>query len=155
MRRQFNFFTILQFDFDWFNSGLLCVWFLLCQFQLDDFMFESINFDFLLLNNFMLVFILWLPVRYALWLVLVYCVDVFETEIEGWCFSMISRFLEGILTEYKDMKCSLDSKLQIGYICSIRIRSRNWDIVEKPLQPIEPLCTLFSGKPAVNFTRKL
>ena len=28
------------------------------------------------------------------------------------------------------MKSSLDSKLQIGYICSIRILSRNWDIVE-------------------------
>ena len=38
---------------------------------------------------------------------------------------MISRFLEVILMEHIDMKSSLESKLQIGYICSIRIRSRN------------------------------
>ena len=46
-------------------------------------------------------------------------------------FSMISRFLEGILMEHIDMKSTLDSKLQIDYICSIRIRTRNQDIVEK------------------------
>ena len=32
------------------------------------------------------------------------------------------------------MKCSLDSKLQIDNICSIRIPSRNRDIIEKPVQ---------------------
>ena len=47
---------------------------------------------------------------------------------------MILRFLEGIIVEHIDMKSSLDSKLQIGYIRSIRICSRNEDIVEKPRQ---------------------
>ena len=45
---------------------------------------------------------------------------------------MISRFLEVILTENIDTKSSLVSKLQIEYICSIRICSRNRDIIEKP-----------------------
>ena len=49
---------------------------------------------------------------------------------------MISRFLEGILMEYIDMKCSLDSKLQIFSSCSIGIPSRNREIVEKPVQLI-------------------
>ena len=44
-------------------------------------------------------------------------------------FSMISRCLERVLTEHKGMKISLDSQLQIGCICFIRIRSRNWNIV--------------------------
>ena len=47
---------------------------------------------------------------------------------------MISRFLEGILMEYIDMKCSLDSKLQIDYTCSVKTPSRNRDIIEKPMQ---------------------
>ena len=51
-------------------------------------------------------------------------------------FSMISRFLERIPMEHIDMKSSLESKLRIGCICSIRILSRNWDIVKKPLQLI-------------------
>ena len=51
-------------------------------------------------------------------------------------FLEISLFLEGILMEHKDKKSSLDFKLQIGCICSIRIRSRNRDIIEKPLQLI-------------------
>ena len=38
--------------------------------------------------------------------------------------------------EHIDMKSSLDSKLQIGYICSIGIPSRNRDIIEKPVQLI-------------------
>ena len=38
--------------------------------------------------------------------------------------------------EHIDMKCSLDSKLQIDFICSIRIPSRNRDIIEKPVQLI-------------------
>ena len=33
------------------------------------------------------------------------------------------------------MKNSLDSKLQIYFISSIRIRSRKYDIFEKPQQP--------------------
>ena len=48
----------------------------------------------------------------------------------------ISRFLKRILLEYIDMKSSLDSELQICYICSIRIVSKNRDIIEKPLQLI-------------------
>ena len=39
-------------------------------------------------------------------------------------FSKIFCFIERILTEYIDMKNSLDSQLQIYSICSIRIRSR-------------------------------
>ena len=124
---------ILQFDFDWFNSGLLCVWFLLCQFQLDDFMFESINFYFLLLNYFMLVFILWLPVRYALWLVLVYCVDVFEAEIESFSFSTITRFLERILMKHIHSKFRQESKLFFFSVCSVRIHSGNRDILTPSL----------------------
>ena len=41
--------------------------------------------------------------------------------------------------EHKGMKTSLDSKLKIYSICSIRIRPRKWDIVEKPLQIISNL----------------
>ena len=39
-------------------------------------------------------------------------------------FSKISHFLERILMEHIDMKNSLDSKLQVYSMCSIRIRSR-------------------------------
>ena len=46
---------------------------------------------------------------------------------------MISR-KEEIPMEHIEMKCSLYSELQIGYICSSIICSRNRDIVEKPLQ---------------------
>ena len=34
--------------------------------------------------------------------------------------------------EHTDMKISLESKLQISSICSLRIRSRKLDIFEKP-----------------------
>ena len=46
-------------------------------------------------------------------------------------FSNLSPFLEGILIEHKGIKVSSDSKLQTYSICSIRIRSRSWDIDEK------------------------
>ena len=46
-------------------------------------------------------------------------------------FAITSEMLK-ILMEHIEMKKSLDSKLQIYSICSIRIRSRNWDIFEKP-----------------------
>ena len=42
--------------------------------------------------------------------------------------------------EHTDIKISLDSKLQIGYKCSIRTRSRNWDMVEKLMQLILNPC---------------
>ena len=42
--------------------------------------------------------------------------------------SKISHFLDGILIEHIDTKSSVDSKLQIYSICSIRIRSRKRDI---------------------------
>ena len=47
-------------------------------------------------------------------------------KAEKVCFtnSTISRFLVRILMEHIDIKNSLDSKLQIYSICSIRIRSR-------------------------------
>ena len=37
--------------------------------------------------------------------------------------------------EHIDMKNCLDSKLQICSLCFSKIRSRNLDILEKPLQP--------------------
>ena len=51
---------------------------------------------------------------------------------EKFDFSTISHFLEWILMEYIGMKPSLDFRLQIYSIHSIRIRSRNKDILEKP-----------------------
>ena len=48
---------------------------------------------------------------------------------------MISQFLERILMEHIDIKSWSGSKLQIGYVCSIRIRSSNQDMIEKPVQP--------------------
>ena len=39
--------------------------------------------------------------------------------------------------EHIDMKSSFESKLQIGYICSIRVPSRKRDIIKKPVQLIE------------------
>ena len=42
----------------------------------------------------------------------------------------ITRFLERIRMEYIDMKYSLHSKLKVCSICSFRIRSRNWGIIE-------------------------
>ena len=50
----------------------------------------------------------------------------------GCTFSAISRFLERILMEHIESKNSVESKLQINSICSIRIQSRNQDIVKKP-----------------------
>ena len=46
-------------------------------------------------------------------------------------FWMISFFLEGILIEHEGIKNSSESKLLIGYICSIEILSRNWVIIQK------------------------
>ena len=46
--------------------------------------------------------------------------------------------------EHIDMKCSLDYKLQIGYICSIRISYRNQDIIEKPMQLVWNPCENFN-----------
>ena len=46
-------------------------------------------------------------------------------------FSMICQFLERILMEHIDIKSRSGSKLQIGYVCSIRIRSRIWDKFNK------------------------
>ena len=43
-------------------------------------------------------------------------------------------FLERILMEHIGTKISLDSKLQNYSICSTRIRSRKWNIFEKPKQ---------------------
>ena len=54
-------------------------------------------------------------------------------------FSTISHFLERILMEHIDLKKSLDSKLQIYSICFTRIRSRSWDVVEKPRQHVSNL----------------
>ena len=47
-------------------------------------------------------------------------------------FLTISLFLEWILTEDIERICSCEFKLHFRFICSIRIRSRNRDIVEKP-----------------------
>jgi len=58
----------------------------------------------------------------------------FEISCSG--FSRISQLLERVLMEHIDIKVRPDSKLQIGSICSIRIRSGSWDTVEKPLQII-------------------
>ena len=63
---------------------------------------------------------------------------------------MISRFIEVILIEHIDTKGSLDSKLQIDYICSIRIRSRNKDIVEKLLQLILNPCEIEKTRQVQN-----
>ena len=43
----------------------------------------------------------------------------------------ISQVLERILMEHIESKNSLESKLQINSICSIRIFSRNGDIFDK------------------------
>ena len=50
----------------------------------------------------------------------------------GWKLvaAWLSPFLELILMEHIDIKHSLESKLQIGFICFIRIRSINRDISE-------------------------
>ena len=52
------------------------------------------------------------------------------------CFKKIFRFLEWILTEHIENKNSLESKLQMDSFCSVRIRSRIWNIFKKPLQLI-------------------
>ena len=67
----------------------------------------------------------------------------------------ISQFLERILMEHKDINYSLDSKLQIVSICSIRIRSRKLDMVEKPEQLIFNPSVLndasyLAGKPLIS-----
>ena len=53
-------------------------------------------------------------------------------ELSCCVFSKISHFLEGILMEHIDMKNRLDSKLHVSSMFSIRIRSRKWDIFDKP-----------------------
>ena len=40
----------------------------------------------------MCIFVLWLPVGFAFWFIVVYCVDVFETKVEKWFNDDISRF---------------------------------------------------------------
>ena len=79
-------------------------------------------------------------------------------KAEKVCFtySTISRFLDWILMEHIDMKCSLDSKLQIYSICSIIISFRNPDIFGNinPFQTSSsPVWTLSSPKtlPKTNF----
>ena len=62
-------------------------------------------------------------------------------------YSKISHFLERILMEHKDMKNSLDSKLQVCCICFIQICSRKRDIFEKPLQHNSKQCIIFSHNP--------
>ena len=53
-------------------------------------------------------------------------------------FSKIFQFLDRILMQYKESCsleiCSLESELTFMSICSFGIRSRNWDVFEKPLQ---------------------
>ena len=44
-----------------------------------------------------------------------------------------SGFLERILMEHIELICSLESKLTLMSICSIRIRSRKRDIIQKPI----------------------
>ena len=58
---------------------------------------------------------------------------LFTYGLETCCsgFSKITLFLELFLMEHISIKNSLDSKLQIYSICSIRKRSRNRAIVEK------------------------
>ena len=57
-------------------------------------------------------------------------------EISYSGFSTISRCIERILMEHIELICSLESRLTFFSTCSIRIRSRNEDIVEKPVQLI-------------------
>ena len=56
-----------------------------------------------------------------------------KDELELCCsgFLNLTLFLERILIEHIDIKISLDSRPQIYFICSIRIRSRKWDTFEK------------------------
>ena len=49
------------------------------------------------------------------------------------CFLKYLNFLELILMEHIGMKNRSGYKLQVYSICSIKIGSRNQDIVEKPL----------------------
>ena len=46
----------------------------------------------------------------------------------------ITHFLEQILMENIELVCSLGFELTLISICSIRNRSRKWDVFEKPLQ---------------------
>ena len=47
-----------------------------------------------------------------------------KSDLEDQVNSKITHFLEGILMEHIDIKISLDSKLQVYTICSVRIQSR-------------------------------
>ena len=58
----------------------------------------------------------------------------FKLELCRSGFSTISQFLERILMEIIGTKNSLDFKLYIECVCSIRIRSRKRDIFGKPQQ---------------------
>ena len=74
-------------------------------------------------------------------------------------FSKISWFVEGILIEHIDTKAGSDSKLQIFFICSIRISPRKWVIVEKPQQhnfkqSLGCIGTLTSDRKRIKQTRK-
>ena len=46
----------------------------------------------------------------------------------------ISYFLERFRMEHIELNCSFDSKVFFLSLCSIRIRSRKWDIFKKPQQ---------------------
>ena len=56
-------------------------------------------------------------------------------EVKFRAFLKEYPFLERVLIERTDMKNSLDSKLKIDSICSIGIRSRTRDIIEKLSTP--------------------
>ena len=49
---------------------------------------------------------------------------------ENFLFSKISHFREPIWMEHIESKNSWKSKLQIEFLCSVRIRSRKWDLIE-------------------------
>ena len=60
------------------------------------------------------------------------CQCIFTADFtSGRYFLVLFEFLEGVLMEHTDMKNSLDSRLQICSIFSIRICSRKQDIFKK------------------------
>ena len=61
--------------------------------------------------------------------------DVSILSIQWLDFWRLSRVPERIVTEHTHMKNSLESKLKTDSSCSISIRFRNWDWIEKTLFP--------------------
>ena len=57
-------------------------------------------------------------------------IKCYEFSCSG--FLTISRFLQGIIMEHIGKTISLDCKLQVQSICSIRNLSGNWDFVRLP-----------------------